>query len=569
MGCGSVFKYVVFLAHFVFFCLGIALISIGAYLGNRMESYFDFEGNSYFAGSFVIIGIGIVILIISFFGCCGMCMENACLMRTLGFLLFLLILTEIGVVVSYLFYKDTFQDVIVENMIGDMDKYNKPDFEQVTKEWNHLQIDFACCGTNDYKEWFNSSYARIPDSCCKTVSDQCAKDITIDSDPSAINTEGCIKEFNRIISDNQSSVIGVGVGLLLFELLGIIIACCYGNNFSDSYVTHVVMENRRSMQTRMRTRSKGPAESIADKVLTRKRRSSSSSYESPSRKKNNISSDKTTEYGAKSTLPTLIENSTVKTKSPQKSPSKLKSPQKYSSKLKSPQKSSLKIKSPQKSPIKAKSPQKSPFKEVNEDQNEAPLHLSDMDEDTTSKEVEVIYEFEHKNHSQVPNNVPKSPVKFDSLETIQVEKAFAQIVPKSRSEKMVIVDRVKVRPIVVEGTKKICRSGRFWKSNRDRFSSLVTTKGLKSNLKKKNALRNELKKVKALERSIKDENKMKKEELKQRRLDNAKRREINERKSEVVQTLKNPAKIKRMKKKQLRMLAKRDLTRTEGVVAVA
>ncbi|CAB4058117.1 CGR1 [Lepeophtheirus salmonis] len=265
----------------------------------------------------------------------------------------------------------------------------------------------------------------------------------------------------------------------------------------------------------MRTRSKGPAESIADKVLTRKRRSSSSSYESPSRKKNNISSDKTTEYGAKSTLTTLIENSTVKTKSPQKSP------------------------------IKAKSPQKSPFKEVNEDQNEAPLHLSDMDEDTTSKEVEVIYEFEHKNHSQVPNNVPKSPVKFDSLETIQVEKAFAQIVPKSRSEKMVIVDRVKVRPIVVEGTKKICRSGRFWKSNRDRFF------------------------IFALERSIKDENKMKKEELKQRRLDNAKRREINERKSEVVQTLKNPAKIKRMKKKQLRMLAKRDLTRTEGVVAVA
>ncbi|CAB4058119.1 unnamed protein product [Lepeophtheirus salmonis] len=215
MGCGSVFKYVVFLAHFVFFCLGIALISIGAYLGNRMESYFDFEGNSYFAGSFVIIGIGIVILIISFFGCCGMCMGER------------------------LPHANPWIPPFPSHPDGNrsyMDKYNKPDFEQVTKEWNHLQIDFACCGTNDYKEWFNSSYARIPDSCCKTVSDQCAKDITIDSDPSAINTEGCIKEFNRIISDNQSSVIGVGVGLLLFELLGIIIACCYGNNFSDSYV---------------------------------------------------------------------------------------------------------------------------------------------------------------------------------------------------------------------------------------------------------------------------------------------------------------------------------------------
>nr|ACO15200.1 CD63 antigen [Caligus clemensi] len=236
MGCGSAFKYVVFLAHFVFFCLGIALISIGAYLGNKMDSYFDFEGNSYFAGSFVIIGIGVIILIISFFGCCGMCMESPCMMRTLGLLLFILILAEVGVVVSYLFYKDSFQEVILDNMIGDMEKYGKPEFDVVTKEWDHLQMDFTCCGANTYKDWFNSSYARVPDSCCKTWEDGCAKDITIESDPSAINTEGCMMAFNRIISDNQSSVIAVGVGVLLFELLGIIVACCYGNNFSDTYV---------------------------------------------------------------------------------------------------------------------------------------------------------------------------------------------------------------------------------------------------------------------------------------------------------------------------------------------
>nr|ACO10573.1 Tetraspanin-4 [Caligus rogercresseyi] len=204
MGCGSAFKYVVFLAHFVFFCLGIALISIGSYLGNKMDSYFDFEGNSYFAGSFVIIGIGVIILIISFFGCCGMCVENACMLKTLGFFLFLLILTGIGVVISYFFYKDTFQKVIVENMIGDMNKHGKPEYEQVTKEWNHLQIDFSCCGTHSYTDWFNSTYARIPDSCCKTPADGCAKDINIDSDPSAIYTEGCIKGFDRLVSDNQT-----------------------------------------------------------------------------------------------------------------------------------------------------------------------------------------------------------------------------------------------------------------------------------------------------------------------------------------------------------------------------
>lgn len=81
---------------------------------------------------------------------------------------------------------------------------------------------------------------------------------------------------------------------------------------------------------------------------------------------------------------------------------------------------------------------------------------------------------------------------------------------------------------------------------------------------KKEQFREELKHIKELSKSIKEDKKLENIQKKERREENAKRRLENERKSEVVQVIKNPAKLKRMKKKQLRKIEKRDLTAANG-----
>lgn len=91
-----------------------------------------------------------------------------------------------------------------------------------------------------------------------------------------------------------------------------------------------------------------------------------------------------------------------------------------------------------------------------------------------------------------------------------------------------------------------------------RFSTINKTKGLKQDFQKKTALRLELKRTKELSKQMMEQLKQKEADRKERRRQNIARTEENKRKAEVVQVITNSAKLKRMKKKQLRFIQKRD-----------
>lgn len=82
---------------------------------------------------------------------------------------------------------------------------------------------------------------------------------------------------------------------------------------------------------------------------------------------------------------------------------------------------------------------------------------------------------------------------------------------------------------------------------------------------KKDEFRNDMRHIKELSKSIKEDRKQENENKRLRRQENAQRKLENERKSEIVQIIKNPAKLKRMKKKALRKIEKRDLANLKVV----
>ena len=60
-----------------------------------MKDYLNFLDESYLNASVLFIVLGVIILVIGFFGCCGACTESPCMMATFATLLAIVVITQV------------------------------------------------------------------------------------------------------------------------------------------------------------------------------------------------------------------------------------------------------------------------------------------------------------------------------------------------------------------------------------------------------------------------------------------------------------------------------------------
>lgn len=226
LGCGCLtIKYLVFLFNLLFLLSGLVLIAVGGLAQGFFKEYVQFFNNELSTPAMAIIILGCVILLISFFGCCGAKKENICMLNTFAGLMGIILILELAGGIAVAIMKSQVQDILEENMQKSMSEYGVKNDSLVTVTWNEMQNDYECCGTTNSTDWedtwFYSNHSNaFPASCCPHPNNEgfCNLNSTYSA--------GCFQALSDAGKSHLVIIAGVALGIAVLQALGIWMSCC-------------------------------------------------------------------------------------------------------------------------------------------------------------------------------------------------------------------------------------------------------------------------------------------------------------------------------------------------------
>lgn len=232
----KIVKYLIFIFNLIVFVAGIAMIILGSVIQAEFSGYYGFFGNDVNSAAVFIIVIGIIIVIISFFGCCGAYRESHWMLITFSVLLSIVFVLEIAAAITALVLDSELQGFVNNSMMRTLTDYGVNE----SADWDQMQSSMECCGVNSYLDWAeNPEYNKentVPDSCCIDDSSRnCAGKVLKTNDTSNIYTEGCATKMTEWIEENMELVIGISAALAVLQIVGVVLACVLASAIRQQY----------------------------------------------------------------------------------------------------------------------------------------------------------------------------------------------------------------------------------------------------------------------------------------------------------------------------------------------
>ncbi|KZC11628.1 CD63 antigen, partial [Dufourea novaeangliae] len=200
------------------FCLqitGIIFVTVGTVILIVYSGYNNFMDSWFFAAPVLMIVVGAVVFIVSFFGCCGAVKENHCMIITFSVLLLLIFALELGAGISGYMMRGEVRQMLENRMTSTVEQYSSD--ANVRRSWDIMQHDLQCCGMVGPNDWVHVGFSdnTVPNSCCKEV----PKGSKCDLNSIHIYEEGCMNSLQGAIERNALILGGVGIGIAIIQVI--------------------------------------------------------------------------------------------------------------------------------------------------------------------------------------------------------------------------------------------------------------------------------------------------------------------------------------------------------------
>ncbi|XP_053313504.1 tetraspanin-2 [Spea bombifrons] len=214
-------KYLLLTFNLIFLLAGTAVIAIGLWLRfnwkiEDLNVHFnddkEFFG-AFFMGLYVLIGAGVLMMIIGFFGCCGAARESQCLLGAFFACLLVIFAAEVAAGVFAFLGKTSTIDALKESYSKAFNNF--PNNPEANSTLSSFHREMQCCGNQD------------PES-VKHVGSLCHPDHQEHKD--------CIQEIDKQFN-HAFQIVGIlaitTAGITIFGMIFSMVLCCAIRNSRD------------------------------------------------------------------------------------------------------------------------------------------------------------------------------------------------------------------------------------------------------------------------------------------------------------------------------------------------
>uniref|UniRef100_A0A8C3ZVG1 Tetraspanin n=1 Tax=Denticeps clupeoides TaxID=299321 RepID=A0A8C3ZVG1_9TELE len=235
-GCITASKYFLFLFNLLFFIFGALFMGFGLWVLLDNQSFIVVLQDSSLplkVGSYVLIGVGSLTLLMGFLGCLGAIYEIRCLLALYFSCLLLVLLAQVATAVLIYFQRDVLRSEMT-NIVTKLVEHYPGENKTTEQAWDYIQRTVQCCGWTGSVDWIqnpvvvNSSLMLYPCSCRNTsTADNNATDsgfCEAKSPDWPIYEQGCMLSVESWLFTNYGVILGVCLGVAVIELLAMILS---------------------------------------------------------------------------------------------------------------------------------------------------------------------------------------------------------------------------------------------------------------------------------------------------------------------------------------------------------